>query len=737
MRRRGALIVVGLLAAIAAPAPSEAAEYREGSVFARVSPTEVVLGNSLAERRWDRAAFRTTALVDRRGQDRTWSAGRRDFSLTVAGVEVGSEALRVDSARVTGLPRGGLRVVMELSAPISLPSLSVTRVAEAYPGVAGFRVQTVLTSPLPVALARASLDEAAVGGAAPALHAFRAGGDWREPGWEGPAVSVGDPHAGTWRDSRGAGAGESLRGPGQWLSMGTGDRSLFMVMERNDFPSSRLAYDGEVASAAVDWSRDLISFGPFEEQVHAENPAEGPGRVRLLRPGEPLALPAAFTGFGLGDGDEEWQFHRYLTDHRLVPYERAVTFNSNGTDQNLISTGAKDDMDIETVREVAPIARRLGVETFILDDGWQARSGDWQPDSPEYPEPRWDGDPDSMFAPRFPDAEFQAVREAIAPMRLGLWMSPTFFNPSSEIFQRHPEWACAPVGDALAAANLADPEGGSNEAGIGAWGPAALPHVEARIRDGIENWGVAYWKFDFLLWLDCVDSGGARDLYEYHDAFVAMLDRLRADHPEVTFQIDETNDYRLFPFESLSRGPLWFQNGGPSPDRMLHNLWNLSPYVPGFALGQEALADQDFARYPVDTLMAASLLSHITFFHELRRLPDAVIDRVRLWTDFYKRNRDLLGGVVYPLLDDPLAGGWTALQAWDPEAGRGALLAFRQRSETSSRTIALRNVPPGRTFALYEGVEERPLGTVTSSDLAAGLPVEIPEQEGTRVLLIR
>ena len=84
-----------------------------------------------------------------------------------------------------------------------------------------------------------------------------------------------------------------------------------------------------------------------------------------------------------------------------------------------------------------------------------------------------------------------AVRDAIAPMKLGLWMSPTFFNPSSETFAQHPEWVCHPVGDGLAASNLADPDSGSNEAGLGAWGPAALPHVEGRIRDAIENWGVA------------------------------------------------------------------------------------------------------------------------------------------------------------------------------------------------------------------------------------------------------
>ena len=110
--------------------------------------------------------------------------------------------------------------------------------------------------------------------------------------------------------------------------------------------------------------------------------------------------------------------------------------------------------------------------------------------------------------------------------------------------------------------NALDPDSGSNEAGIGLWSTAAIPHVESRIRRAIEQWGVEYFKFDFLVWLDCAGNG---DIYSYKDAFVAMLDRLRRDHPEVTFQIDETNDYRLFPFESVARGPSWFQNGSPEP----------------------------------------------------------------------------------------------------------------------------------------------------------------------------
>jgi hypothetical protein len=734
-----ALAAIAVGAGAAAPSAGADTVYRDGSVYARVGDTSLELGNSLASRTWTRAPFETAALLDRRGTDRIWSAGSPDFTLSLGGIELASDAFTVRDASVTKLARGGLRMTISLAPPLGLPGIEVTRTAEAYGGIAGFRTQTVIQSSVPLTLSRATLDEVApASAAAPTLHAFRAGGDWREPDWPGPPFTIGDAHPGTWRETQSAAAGEPLQGPGEWLSLADGEHTAFMVLERNDLPSSRGEFDGRVAGAVVDFSRDVLSLGPFEEQIHLENPGPGPGRVRYLRPGEPLALPAVFTGFGAHEGDEPWQFHRYLTEHRLLPYEHAVTFNSNGIDENRISTGAKDDTDYATVQALAPIARRMGVETFILDDGWQARSGDWEPDSPEYPEPRWDGTPDSKFRPRFPDAEFRAVRDAIAPMKLGLWMSPTFFNPTSATYAQHPEWECRPVGDALVADNEADPDSGSNEAGLGPWGPAALPHVEQRIREAISSWGVRYFKFDFLVWLDCLEGPDAvRDLYEFHDAFLAMLDRLRADHPDVTFEIDETNDYRLFPFESVTRGPTWFQNGGPSVDQMLHNLWNLSPYVPTFALGQNALADEDFAHYPVDTLMASALLSHITFFHELRRLPDAVVDRVAPWTAFYKRYRAQLGGVVYPLLEDPLARGWTALQAWDPDRGTGALLAFRQSSGDAERRIALENVPPGRRFELLSGPDGAFVGTVTSDELRAGIDVSIPESEGARVLVIR
>jgi Melibiase len=692
------------LALIVAAPPAQAS-----SVYARIDATEVVLGNSVAERRWSRTAFRTLALVDKRGRDRTWSTDTSDFALDA----VDSRAFTVSRVDRTELAEGGLRLTMTLTGP---PGLTVTRIAEAYPGVAGFRTQTVVEPAVGLALGSVVLEQAAIGAGTPALHAFRAGADWRDPEWTGPPLQVGDPHAGTWRETRAGGRGEAVAGSGQWLSVEDAGRSVFLVAEGTDFPSSRGRYDGSTAQLRNDYGQDVVLFGPLEESIHVENPVSQHGRHRVAHPGERIALEAVFVGFGHGDGDAEWQFAKYLREHRLASEPGRVVFNSDRLDDD--RSGAKDDADYAMVQRVAETARRLGVDTFVLDDGWQEVSGDWNADPARYPDP-----------------DYTAVREAIAPMKLGLWMSPMHFHPDSQTFREHPEWACQPWATGLYAYNQADRDSGSNEAGIVPWGPDAIPYLEGRIRKAITEWGVTYFKFDFLAWLDCAGQG---DFHAFRDAFVAMLDRLRADHPGVTLQVDETNDYRLFPFASTTRGPTWFQNGNPEPDRLLHNLWNLSPYVPSYAIGQHVLGGDAWKRHAVATLMAASLASHVTYFTDIRTLPDHVIDEAGVWTRWYAANRSLFtDGVTYPLLSDPLERGWTALQTWNPERGEGALLAFRQDADEPSRTIALRNVPGGRTFRLTSAPDGADLGTATSEQLRAGLAVDVPAKGGAVVVAIR
>ncbi|MCA1834129.1 MAG: hypothetical protein ABR548_15320 [Actinomycetota bacterium] len=762
------IVVLSLAVALVMPAASRAtpvASVVHEDVTASIGPSAVTLSNGIVERTW-RADSLLTTSAGRVG--RPFTASHSDFALLLDGVRIESAALPVVNVEPYDVTGGeGIRWTLG-----AIAGVQATRTVEVYDGIAGFKSQTTINSLAPVVVSGYTLDEVAARDpvapldATAKVQAFRAGADWRYDNWN--PLSIGDPHKGQWREETGQSDDEStsddltdVSAPGEWLSIeGVDGRRVAMVSERRDYASSRMTYEGTdtgVARADVDLSRDIVYIGPFEETGHIENPTPAPARHRVLSPGTPVSLEPAFTIFGADADDDAWQFYKYLTQHRNGSYPKRVMFNSDGVDNNAISTGAKDDMSYSRFLQILHAVRDMHIDTFIFDDGWMAASGDWCADSPSCPEPR------RKFPPRFPDDHFAAVRAALAgedgpadDIALGLWMNPMEFNPASKAFSTNPQWACAPVGDALAVDNAAEPDSSSNEAGIGVWNPLAMgvdpddpskpmrmiDYMKGRILRAIESYGATYFKFDFLAWVDC---GGVFPvtMYEYHDAFVEMLDAVRLQHPEVTFSIDETNDYRMFPFESTARGPAWFQNGGPDNAKLLHNVWNLSPYVPGYSLGQRSFGQAGERDANIDTALASSLLGHITFSMpvDTQLLPAQRAETAK-WVDFYHANSATLAGMTYPLLEDPLLKRWTGLQVWNGDDASGWLLAFRQSGTESVKSVALRGldgVPDDATFRV-ERVDPASgasvLATETAATLRSGLAVTIGAANGYAIFRI-
>jgi hypothetical protein len=720
----------------------------------------ITLTNGIVTRTWDADALRTIS-IDGPGYASVVVGGTPDFHLEIDGARIASDRFPVIDVDVAASEDGSTTATWTLG---SADVLEITRTVTVYPGIAGFDTRTSIASSVPATLSGYTLDEVLVGSDASAtLHSFRAGADWRTPNWR-PQVTVGDGNTGDWRKSTSGAPGQAIRGTAQWLSVKAGAHGrVAMVLERRDYASSVASFDAGIASVGVDLSRDVAYTGPFEESIHVQNPGPGPARHRVIVPGTPLVLEPAFTIIAANEDDESWQFHRYLTEHRGHPYRKDVVFNSNNIEDNIvnnnISTGAKDNLNFERFLPLADAARELGIDTFVFDDGWQAISGDWCPDSDACPEPRRASDP-VKFRARFPDDTFAAVREVLAggpgpedDLNLGLWMTPMEFHPRAKAYEMNPQWACAPVGHGTAAVSVAEPNGGSNEAGIGVWNPLALgvhpdtgqptrliDYIEDRILRAIDVYGASYFKFDFLVWLDC---GGAYPvtMYEYRDAFVDMVDRVLAARPNVTIQIDETNDYRMFPYESVARGPSWFLNGSPTYTEALHTLWNLAPYVPGFSLGQATISNGgDLNARGIDTLMAAGLPSHLTIWTRIdTALTTAQRARAKRWIDFYKAHQDDLATFTYPLLNGPRTGGWTALQTWDGDAHRGFVLAFNQGAPNATQKIALRgleNVTGSFQLTLHHPGEgtSTSLGTVSAAGLRAGIDVTIGTPHGNAVI---
>ena len=153
-----------------------------------------------------------------------------------------------------------------------------------------------------------------------------------------------------------------------------------------------------------------------------------PGEI-TLNAGESYTSPVLYTGFGnQGFSSLSQQFHQFVRTSIL-------TFNATDKPRPVHYNtweGIYFDHDVDTLKTLADKVAPLGVERFVLDDGWfkgrrndKAGLGDWYVDEAIYP---------------------QGLDELInhvtdQGMEFGIWFEPEMVNPDSDLYRAHPEWA--------------------------------------------------------------------------------------------------------------------------------------------------------------------------------------------------------------------------------------------------------------------------------------------------------
>lgn len=147
----------------------------------------------------------------------------------------------------------------------------------------------------------------------------------------------------------------------------------------------------------------------------------------VLKPGESFETPVFTGGFVTeGFGAANRQLHDYqrkTTLNRFTNQPMPVLYNAWATflfniDEELLFAQAKRCAD-------------LGVELFVIDDGWFAERdndtcslGDWYPSRKKFPN------------------GLKPIADYVNSlgMKFGLWVEPEMVNPKSELYKKHPDW---------------------------------------------------------------------------------------------------------------------------------------------------------------------------------------------------------------------------------------------------------------------------------------------------------
>jgi alpha-galactosidase len=281
---------------------------------------------------------------------------------------------------------------------------------------------------------------------------------------------------------------------------------------------------GRVWFAALGWSgnwRITVEQTPYR-QVRLVGGMNSFDFAYPLKPGETLDTPPFYVGYsGAGFGAASRALHRF-TREQILPGGlssrlRPVLYNSwEATTFAVNEAGQK---------ELAAKASKLGVELFVMDDGWfgarnndRAGLGDWFVNPQKFP---------------------QGLKGLIdhvnsLGMDFGLWVEPEMVNANSDLHRAHPDWVINFAGRPRSelrnqmVLNLARDD--VKEYLFGVLDKLATEHNIRYFKWDMNRafsepgWPEAGPAEERRLWV-----GYARNLYE-------ILDRLRAKHPKLEIE---------------------------------------------------------------------------------------------------------------------------------------------------------------------------------------------------------
>lgn len=278
--------------------------------------------------------------------------------------------------------------------------------------------------------------------------------------------------------------------------------------------------DGDAWSVALAWSgswRLAVDVVPFTRHVRVSGGPDDESGVLTLPPGGTLTTPVLAGLWAHGDGDavaHAWHTYQRALARGTGPEHRPVVYNS--------WYATTFDVRVEHQLALADVAADLGVEVFVLDDGWfrgrtsdHAGLGDWQPDPAKFPRGL---------------AELaDGVRER--GMRFGVWVEPEAVNPDSDLYRAHPDWVHHVAGRPLRTLR--------NQLVL----DLGLPEVEAWVVDTLRTLltsaDITYLKWDMNRTI--ADGGQTRPggddwSWRHTHAYYRVMEMLRAEFPHVTVE---------------------------------------------------------------------------------------------------------------------------------------------------------------------------------------------------------
>ena len=376
---------------------------------------------------------------------------------------------------------------------------------------------------------------------------------------------------------------------------------------------------GEVWAAHLAWSGD--------QEYIVERLPEGAGSLasvlgvgELLRPGEinlfsgqSYSTPTALFAWSATGIDElSASFHarvRALPSYPASP--RPLVLNT--------WEAVYFDHNLERLTELARIAARVGVERYVLDDGWfhgrrsdHSSLGDWQIDINVWP--------DGLTT-------LSSVVHDLG-MQFGLWFEPEMVSLDSDVARQHPDWVINAGGLEWRHQQVLDLNN-----------PDAFAYV-------LDNMSaiIAEASVDFVKWDHNRDVHGATSVHAQTLAAYALIDALLDRHPGLEIESCASGGGRvdLGILERTHR--IWPSDTNDPVERQQIQRWT-GLIVPPELVGTHVGSGESHTTHRVTSLgfrLATALFGHAGIEWDLTSTSEDDLEAISAWSALYRRLRPLL-----------------------------------------------------------------------------------------------
>ncbi|MGC8731515.1 MAG: alpha-galactosidase [Halothiobacillaceae bacterium] len=328
--------------------------------------------------------------------------------------------------------------------------------------------------------------------------------------------------------------------------------------------------------------------------------------------------------------------------------------------------------DEAALRDLAGRAAQLGVERFVLDDGWfegrdddRAALGDWWPDPRKYPE---------GLGPLV--AHVRSLG-----MEFGLWVEPEMVNPDSRLYREHPDWV---LGDARR-----EPVFGRHQLVLDLSRPEVSEYLYERLDALLRGAEISYLKWDMNRDLaQALDAHGRPALHAQVQALYALLGRLREVHPWVEIESCASGGARADLGILRHTHRLWISDNNDAVSRIAIQSGALRLFPPellGSHVGPSP-AHATGRSQSIDLRCAVACFGHMGVEADVRAMSADEQERLRTWIAVYKQWRETIHGGEIDQGSSPTGARWWL--ASTPE--RQFLCVFQPEPMPGTQSAALR-----------------------------------------------